>query len=90
MQRSIPCFPPIGWRRQHRPGFSAGFAARPAEWPSVAFQFLHALAARFATPQQFRQAGWRGVRGRESKRRTDIEAKTPFLHTQADGPVWSL
>jgi hypothetical protein len=41
-------------------------------------QFLHAFAGRFATPQHFRQACWRAARGRELKRRTDIEAKTPF------------
>jgi hypothetical protein len=41
-------------------------------------QFLQAFAARFATPQQFRQACWRAAPGRELKRRTDIEAKTPF------------
>jgi hypothetical protein len=41
-------------------------------------QFIHAFAARFATPQQFRQACFTAAHGRELKRRTDLEAKTPF------------
>ena len=41
-------------------------------------QFIQSFAHRFATPQQFRQACWRAARGRELKRRTDIETKTPF------------
>ncbi len=41
-------------------------------------QFIHAFAGRFAAPQHFRQACLRAAHGRELKRRTDIEAKTPF------------
>ena len=40
--------------------------------------FIHAFADRFATPQQFRQACLGAAQGRELKRRTDIETKTPF------------
>src|SRR5512143_2660026 len=41
-------------------------------------QFIRSFADRFATPQQFRQACWRAAPGRELKRRTDVEAQTPF------------
>src|SRR5512145_141110 len=41
-------------------------------------QFIHAFADRFATPQHFRQACLHAAHGRELKRRTDVEAKTPF------------
>ncbi len=41
-------------------------------------QFIRSFTERFATPQQFRQACWRAARGRELKRRTDVEARTPF------------
>ena len=41
-------------------------------------QFIQAFADRFTTPQQFRQTCWRAAHGRELKRRTDIETKTPF------------
>jgi Protein of unknown function (DUF429) len=41
-------------------------------------QVLHSFADRFATPQHFRQACLRATQGRELKRRTDVEAKTPF------------
>ncbi|HSD84286.1 MAG TPA: DUF429 domain-containing protein [Anaerolineae bacterium] len=56
-------------------------------------QFMRTFADRFSTAQQFREACWRATRGRatrgrathgrathgrEVKRRTDIEARTPF------------
>jgi hypothetical protein len=41
-------------------------------------QFIRGFAERFATPQYFRQACLRAAHGRELKRRTDIETKTPF------------
>ncbi len=41
-------------------------------------QFIQTFADRFATPQQFRQACQHAAHGRELKRRTDIETKTPF------------
>jgi hypothetical protein len=41
-------------------------------------QFIRAFADRFSTPQQFRQACLHATQGHEGKRRTDVEAKTPF------------
>ncbi len=41
-------------------------------------QFIRTFADRFSTPQQFRQACLRAAQGRELKRRTDVEARTPF------------
>jgi hypothetical protein len=41
-------------------------------------QFIHTFADRYTTPQQFRRACLRAARGRELKRRTDVESKTPF------------
>jgi hypothetical protein len=41
-------------------------------------QFIHTFVDRFSMPQQFRQACLRAAQGRELKRRTDVEARTPF------------
>jgi Protein of unknown function (DUF429) len=41
-------------------------------------QFIRTFADRFTTPQHFRQACVQAAPGRELKRRTDVEAKTPF------------
>ena len=43
-------------------------------WP----QFIRSFSERYTTPQQFRQACLDAAHGRELKRRTDVEAKTPF------------
>jgi hypothetical protein len=41
-------------------------------------QFIRSFPTRFATPQQFRQLCLTAARGRELKRLTDLETKTPF------------
>ncbi len=41
-------------------------------------QFIRTFEMRFATPQQFRQDCFNQSPGRELKRRTDLETKTPF------------
>ena len=40
--------------------------------------FIRSFSDRYTTPQDFRQACLRAADGRELKRRTDIETKTPF------------
>ncbi len=41
-------------------------------------RFIQSFPDRYATPEDFRQTCRRAARGRELKRRTEIEAKTPF------------
>ena len=41
-------------------------------------QFIRAFTERYATPQDFRQTCLHATNGRELKRRTDVEARTPF------------
>ena len=40
--------------------------------------FIRSFPDRFATPQQFRQSCLTAAHGREMKRLTDIETRTPF------------
>jgi hypothetical protein len=40
--------------------------------------FIRSFSVRYATPQDFRRACFTAAHGRELKRATDIEAKTPF------------
>ncbi len=56
----------------------------PLSVPQVVFadqtwlQFIHSFAQRFPSPQHFRDQCFKAAHGREIKRATDIESKTPF------------
>ena len=41
-------------------------------------QFIHSFAQRFPSPQEFRSQCFLAAHGRELKRPTDVESKTPF------------